>query len=103
MREPERPNILFVMTDDMPEHLLYRMPEVDKRIVSEGIHFQNAYVSQSLCCPSRATILTGMYPHDTGVLSNGGPTVASKLSASRASSSAVWRIGLQGTDIGQAW
>lgn len=73
MREPERPNILFVMTDDMPENLLPRMPEVDKRIVSEGIHFQNAYVSQSLCCPSRATILTGMYPHNTGVLSNGGP------------------------------
>ena len=73
MREPERPNILFVMTDDMPENLLPRMPEVDRRIVSEGIRFQNAYVSQSLCCPSRASILTGMYPHNTGVLSNGGP------------------------------
>jgi hypothetical protein len=32
-----RPNILFVMTDDMPENLLDRMPEVDARIVSEGI------------------------------------------------------------------
>jgi N-acetylglucosamine-6-sulfatase len=73
MRQIERPNILFVMTDDMPENLLPRMPEVDRRIVSEGIRFQNAYVSQSLCCPSRASILTGMYPHNTGVLSNGGP------------------------------
>jgi N-acetylglucosamine-6-sulfatase len=68
-----RPNILFVMTDDMPENLLPRMPEVDRRIVSEGINFQNAYVSQSLCCPSRASILTGKYPHNTGVLTNGGP------------------------------
>ena len=68
-----RPNILFVMTDDMPENLLNRMPEVDRRIVSEGIRFRNAYVSQSLCCPSRASILTGMYPHNTGVWSNGGP------------------------------
>jgi N-acetylglucosamine-6-sulfatase len=71
--QTERPNILFVMTDDMPENLLHRMPEVDGRIVSEGIRFQDAYVSQSLCCPSRASILTGMYPHNTGVLSNGGP------------------------------
>lgn len=73
MPQTERPNILFVMTDDMPENLLNRMPEVDGRIVSEGIHFRNAYVSQSLCCPSRASILTGMYPHNTGVLTNGGP------------------------------
>jgi N-acetylglucosamine-6-sulfatase len=68
-----RPNILFVMTDDMPENLLNRMPEVDGRIVSEGINFPNAYVSQSLCCPSRASIFTGMYPHNTGIWSNGGP------------------------------
>ena len=61
------------MTDDMPENLLPRMTQVDRRIVSEGINFQNAYVSQSLCCPSRASILTGMYPHNTGVLTNGGP------------------------------
>ena len=68
-----RPNILFVMTDDMSENLLDRMPQVDTRIVSEGINFPNAYVSQSLCCPSRASILTGMYPHNTGVWSNDGP------------------------------
>ncbi len=68
-----RPNILFVMTDDMPENLLNRMPEVDTRIVSESINFPNVYVSQSLCCPSRASILTGMYPHNTGVWSNDGP------------------------------
>jgi N-acetylglucosamine-6-sulfatase len=66
------PNILFVMTDDMPENLLNRMPEVDGRIVSEGINFPNAYVSQSLCCPSRASTFTGMYPHNTGIWSNGG-------------------------------
>jgi arylsulfatase A-like enzyme len=72
--QTERPNILFVMTDDMPENLLPRMPRVDRRIVSKGITFQNAYVSQSLCCPSRASILTGKYPHNTGVWSNGGPS-----------------------------
>src|SRR3712207_3931015 len=73
MRQIERPNILFVMTDDMPDNLLYRLPEVDKRIVSEGIHFQNAYVSQWLCCPSWATILTAPVLCGYILLSNGGP------------------------------
>jgi N-acetylglucosamine-6-sulfatase len=68
----EKPNIVFVLTDDMPEELLYRMPEVRERIVARGLRFPNAYVSESLCCPSRATILTGMYPHNTGVWTNGG-------------------------------
>src|SRR5215208_7641356 len=65
-RPNKRPNIVFVMTDDMPENLLHQMPKVDRRIVGKGINFQNAYVGQSLC-PSRASILTGMYPHNTGI------------------------------------
>jgi N-acetylglucosamine-6-sulfatase len=72
-QQAERPNIVFVMTDDMPENLLDEMPQVQERIVSEGVNFPNAYVSQSLCCPSRASILTGMYPHNTGVLGNAPP------------------------------
>jgi N-acetylglucosamine-6-sulfatase len=71
-RPNKRPNIVFVMTDDMPKNLIHRMPKVDRRIVDEGIKFPNAYVSQSLCCPSRASILTGMYPHNTGIWKNGG-------------------------------
>jgi N-acetylglucosamine-6-sulfatase len=68
-----KPNIVFVMTDDMPERLLHRMPEVHKRIVDRGLRFPNAYISESVCAPSRASILTGMYPHNTGVWMNGQP------------------------------
>jgi N-acetylglucosamine-6-sulfatase len=66
-----KPDIVFVMTDDMPERLLHRMPEVHKRIVARGLRFPNAYISESVCAPSRASILTGMYPHNTGVWMNG--------------------------------
>src|SRR5919107_6437523 len=68
-----RPNIVFVMTDDMPEQLSHRMPEVHKRIVARGLRFPNAYISESICAPSRASILTGMYPHNTGAWMNGQP------------------------------
>jgi N-acetylglucosamine-6-sulfatase len=68
-----RPNIVFVMTDDMPKNLLTRMPHVRDRIKAQGLTLSNAYVSQSLCCPSRATILRGQYSHNTGILNNSPP------------------------------
>src|SRR5215212_11902448 len=67
----ERPNILFVMTDDMPERLWSTMPTLRDRVGAGGVRFRNAYVTQSLCCPSRATILTGEYPHNHGITGNG--------------------------------
>jgi N-acetylglucosamine-6-sulfatase len=69
----ERPNILFVMTDDMPERLWSTMPTLRDRVGAVGVRFSNAYVTQSLCCPSRATILTGKYPHNHGITGNGAP------------------------------
>src|SRR4028118_38161 len=69
----ERPNILFVMTDDQPKDTLLAMPKVRERIVQQGANLTNSYVSESLCCPSRATILRGQYPHNTQVMRNGPP------------------------------
>ncbi|WP_328429198.1 sulfatase family protein [Streptomyces sp. NBC_00443] len=68
----EKPNIVFVLTDDMSSNLLPYMPEVQK-LRSQGTTFSDFVVSNSLCCPSRASIFTGRYPHNTGVLSNDGP------------------------------
>ncbi|MFJ9745483.1 MULTISPECIES: sulfatase [Streptomyces] len=68
----EKPNIVFVLTDDMSSNLLPHMPEVQK-LQSQGMTFSDFVVSNSLCCPSRASIFTGRYPHNTGVLSNEGP------------------------------
>jgi N-acetylglucosamine-6-sulfatase len=69
----EQPNILFVLTDDMPERLWSTMPALRDRVGAQGVRFRNAYVTQSLCCPSRATILTGEYPHNHGITGNGSP------------------------------
>jgi N-acetylglucosamine-6-sulfatase len=68
-----RPNLVFIMTDDQPKGLNGAMPNVMNRIAGEGMSFPNAYVTESLCCPSRASMLRGEYPHNTGVEANGGP------------------------------
>ena len=69
----DRPNIVFVMTDDMGEGMLSRMPTVRSRIVGGGITFDNAFATQSLCCPARATVLRGQYPHNHRITANDVP------------------------------
>jgi N-acetylglucosamine-6-sulfatase len=69
----QKPNILFIMTDDQPDNTMLAMPNVGSRIRDMGRQFTNAYVSESLCGPSRATTLTGQYPHNTQVMRNGPP------------------------------
>jgi N-acetylglucosamine-6-sulfatase len=64
-----RPNIVFVLTDDLSTDLLRYMPRVTK-LEHHGLTFGNYFVSDSLCCPSRASIFTGDFPHDTGVFTN---------------------------------
>ncbi|HDY87807.1 MAG TPA: sulfatase, partial [bacterium] len=66
--EKSRPNILFILTDDHANKALScygstvnKTPNLD-RIAREGMRFNHAYVTTSLCSPSRATILTGTYP-----------------------------------------
>ncbi len=71
-RLPPRPNIVFVLTDDLSMNLLRFMPHV-KAMEREGLTFRDYFVSDSLCCPSRASIFTGNFPHDTHVFSNFGP------------------------------
>jgi N-acetylglucosamine-6-sulfatase len=68
----ERPNILFIITDDADLTLLPRMPGVEEHLVGKGTTFPNAFTPFATCCPSRATILRGQYPHNTGVISNYG-------------------------------
>ena len=66
-----RPNIVFVLTDDLSMDLLRFMPHV-QAMERNGLAFSNYFVSDSLCCPSRASIFTGNFPHDTGVYTNVG-------------------------------
>jgi arylsulfatase A-like enzyme len=67
-----RPNIVFVLTDDLSMDLLRFMPHV-LAMERQGLTFRNYFVSDSLCCPSRASIFTGNFPHNTHVLTNAGP------------------------------
>jgi len=66
------PNIVFVLTDDLSWNLVRYMPHV-QMMQRTGESFTNYFVTDSLCCPSRASILTGRLPHDTGVYGNSGP------------------------------
>jgi N-acetylglucosamine-6-sulfatase len=68
----ERPNILLILTDDADRSLLPKMPKIEEQLVRKGTTFPNAFAPFATCCPSRATILRGQYPHNTGVISNYG-------------------------------
>jgi arylsulfatase A-like enzyme len=70
---PDRPDVLVVLTDDQRSDSLARMPRVQSLLVEKGTTFIRAQVPTPLCCPSRASLLTGRYSHDTGVYSNGRP------------------------------
>ena len=69
--EAEANNIVFVLTDDLSMNLLPYMPHV-QALAHDGTTFANYTVTDSLCCPSRSSIFTGKFPHDTGVFTNGG-------------------------------
>lgn len=74
--EPKRPNIIFIMSDDHAyqaisaySNKLIQTPNID-RIANEGARFNDCFVTNSLCSPSRAVILTGQYSHRTGARDN---------------------------------
>jgi N-acetylglucosamine-6-sulfatase len=66
-----KPDIVLILTDDQRWDTLWAMPQVRHLLVAQGITFTHAYVSNPLCCPSRASILSGQYSHTNGVYSNG--------------------------------
>jgi N-acetylglucosamine-6-sulfatase len=70
---PQRPNVVVVMTDDQAVESVRVMANVRRLLAAQGTTFANSFVSFSLCCPSRATFLTGQYNHNNGVMGNGPP------------------------------
>jgi arylsulfatase A-like enzyme len=73
---PGRPNILVILLDDLrwdalgyAGHPHVKTPNID-RIANEGVRFTNAFCTTSLCSPSRASLLTGVYAHKHGVTNN---------------------------------
>lgn len=89
---PARPNVVFVMSDDHAAHAISaygsrvnETPHLD-RLAREGMLFRNVFATNSICTPSRASILTGLYSHKNGVpvfnrFDGSQPTVAKLLQA----------------------
>jgi N-acetylglucosamine-6-sulfatase len=77
LKTPKQPNFLFVLLDDQPFDALessgrypfLKTPNM-QRLIDEGAMFENYFVTQSICSPSRASFLTGTYPHIHGVNQN---------------------------------
>jgi arylsulfatase A-like enzyme len=74
----QRPNIVFIMSDDHAYQAISaygyginNTPHIDQ-LAKQGILFRNAFVTNSLCAPARAAILTGKYSHLNGIKGNGG-------------------------------
>ena len=72
--QARRPNIVFVLTDDQDAASMSRMPILKSKLKAQGITFENAFVTNSLCCPARATILRGQYTHNHGIEGNRLPS-----------------------------
>jgi arylsulfatase A-like enzyme len=68
-----RPNVVLVLTDDLDLRTADALPRLPSLMTQVGLTFSRAYVTTSLCAPSRASLLTGRYAHNTGVLYNTGP------------------------------
>jgi N-acetylglucosamine-6-sulfatase len=68
-----RPNIVLLLTDDQENGSMRVMKLVNKEMKRKGVTFKRYYTNFPLCCPSRATLLTGEYAHNHKVLSNKAP------------------------------
>jgi len=66
----ERPNFLIIVTDDQRYDTMEYMPNTQELIFDQGVTFSNGYITTPFCCPSRASILTGLYAHNHYVYVN---------------------------------
>ncbi|XP_075551498.1 N-acetylglucosamine-6-sulfatase-like isoform X2 [Dermacentor variabilis] len=96
--QTNRPNMLFFLTDDLDLELGSMMkPLVRTRMLigDGGVTFANAYVTTPLCCPSRSSILTGLYAHNTGVSNNSLSGGCSSLGWQRGPERSAFAVDLQ--------
>ncbi len=73
--DPPRPNIVLILADDLDELTTPywdAMPQIAALLRDRGVRFSHAFTPTPTCCPSRASLLTGKYGHNTGVLTNQG-------------------------------
>jgi arylsulfatase A-like enzyme len=100
------PNVIIILTDDMDLSLMPFLENTNALIAKNGATFTNYFATSSLCCPSRASMLRGQYPHNTNVLSNNFPIGGFRrffVDGSESETLAVWlnREGYQTSLIGK--
>jgi N-acetylglucosamine-6-sulfatase len=92
-----QPNVVLIVTDDQRWDTLSALPTVQAELVGPGTTFTNAFVVNPLCCPSRASILTGRYSRSTRVYGNGGlVNFDERTTIAVALRRAGWRTGFLG-------
>jgi N-acetylglucosamine-6-sulfatase len=91
-----RPNVVLVLTDDLSWNLVRYMPHV-RALQRRGLTFTNYTVTDSLCCPSRSSMFSGRYPHDTGVFTNTGSDGGFKVFHARHEERSTFATDLSGT------
>jgi arylsulfatase A-like enzyme len=67
---PAPPNFIVIMSDDQAPGMMRALPTVTRELGDRGTRFTNAFATYPLCCPARATLLTGEYAHNHGTLGN---------------------------------
>jgi N-acetylglucosamine-6-sulfatase len=90
----KKSNIIFILTDDLSMNLLQYMPNV-QQMQKDGATFVNYFVTDSLCCPSRSSIFTGKFPHNTGVFTNTPPDGGFEVFNSQNNQSHTFAVALQ--------
>ncbi len=99
-----RPNIVLIMDDDQSINLQKFLTKTNAAIGGKGVTFDNSFVNYSLCCPSRATMLTGQYAHNNGVRGNQPPSGGyGRLAPTMGNTLGVWlqRAGYYTAHIGK--
>src|SRR5215211_2475098 len=81
VQSPDRPNVILILTDDLDAQLLEEhmedYPNI-RELAAEGTTFENAFATDPICCPSRATILRGQYAHNHEIVGNTWPRGGSR-------------------------
>ncbi|MGN6129063.1 MAG: sulfatase family protein [Nocardioidaceae bacterium] len=96
-----RPNIVVVMADDMRVDELRYMPAVRKLVKDRGLLFRNSFSPYPLCCPARASFLTGQYAHNHHVFSHEAPWGFRALDDHETVATALHRSGYRTAFIGK--
>lgn len=101
VRAPGRPNIVVVMADDMRVDDLRFAPNVRRLVARKGVTFENSFSPFPLCCPARASFLTGLYSHNHKVYWHEKPYAYAAFDDSLTIATSLQQAGYQTGFIGK--